>query len=113
MCAALRSLPFQLLVYVGCCDATAVNDLRDLLSGDDGFAVADAARFDHFPKTAFTGSALLLLRGAPTLFGSSDCGRGHRGRHLGQPVAPRAFQQLALRWLVTSRRLKPHSVAPT
>ena len=62
MCAALRSLPFQLLVYVGCCDATAVNDLRDLLSGDDGFAVADAARFDHFPKTAFTGSALLLLR---------------------------------------------------
>jgi hypothetical protein len=62
MCAALRSLPLKLLVYVGCCDATAVNDLLDLLSGDYGFAVADAARFDHFPQTAFTGSALLLLR---------------------------------------------------
>ena len=63
VCAALRELrSVNALVYVSCCEGTLVDDLAELLAGDGGFAVADAARYDHFPCTGFMGGAFLLLR---------------------------------------------------
>ena len=87
VCCALRDdLPIRVLVYVYCCEATMVTDLEELLahpgvegsggghSSNDspfpehgsrlgGFAVADAARFDHFAgSSGHVGGGLLLMR---------------------------------------------------
>jgi predicted kinase len=62
---ALRtSRSLRAIVYVACCEETLLADLEWLLGGGGGFAVADAARYDHFPGSGgsgLVGSALLLL----------------------------------------------------
>jgi hypothetical protein len=62
LCEALVASPIQALVYISCCDATLAADVATLVEGPRAFAVADAARYDHFPGTSFQGAALLLLR---------------------------------------------------
>lgn len=66
VCAALCDLPLQALVYVSCCHSTLYSDAAHLL-GERGFVVVSAARYDHFPGSRFTGSALLLVRRPPFL----------------------------------------------
>ncbi|KAL1521852.1 hypothetical protein AB1Y20_021503 [Prymnesium parvum] len=66
VCAALRALPLRALVYISCCDGSLAADAAHLL-GEGGFAVASAARYDHFPRSAFRGAALLLVRRPPAL----------------------------------------------
>lgn len=51
VCAALRALPLRVLIYIACCEESLVADACELLTGVGGFAVADAARFDHLCAT--------------------------------------------------------------
>jgi hypothetical protein len=134
------ALPLRVIVYVYCCEETMLTDLEELLkcpteiplesptevrdgagcSGSrsggalgarlGGFAVADAARYDHFPgSSGHVGGALLLLRRpGPCLvlpIGPVGSGKSELCRRLRSALPPKSCTAIERDGVLASLRL--------